>query len=165
LLMTEEALQGTLPCPAPIAIHDDGDVLGDAQRVKLLVKCELLGRKFVQAGAGFEDRPDGRRAQYNLADIDASIARCPVQRSGSCGVWAQRPQIAGSIWGLNFCTSVVQKTDGGKGKRLDLYVAFMLRASSAAVRIRRDGFRGAPYHIATQRRQTIWNSSVRLLQD
>ena len=57
LLVAEEALQRALASPAAVAVHDDGDVLGNLVGVKLRVKCGLFRREFVQARAGFKDRP------------------------------------------------------------------------------------------------------------
>ena len=35
LLVAEESLEGALPCPAAVAVHDDGYVLGDLVGVEL----------------------------------------------------------------------------------------------------------------------------------
>ena len=43
LLVAEEALEGALAGPAAVAVHDDGDVLGDARGVELAVDGALLG--------------------------------------------------------------------------------------------------------------------------
>ena len=47
LLVAEEALEGAFAGPAAIAVHDDGDVLGDSGWVELLVDRLLFGREFV----------------------------------------------------------------------------------------------------------------------
>ncbi len=48
-LMAEEALKGALAGPAAIAVHDDGDVLGDFFGVELAVDAQLFGSEFVAA--------------------------------------------------------------------------------------------------------------------
>jgi len=49
LLMAEEAFEGAFACPAAVAVHDDGDVLGNFVGVELPVDTELFGGEFVAA--------------------------------------------------------------------------------------------------------------------
>ena len=49
LLVAEETLEGALAGPTAVAVHDDGDVLGNLGRIELLVKDLLLGRELVDA--------------------------------------------------------------------------------------------------------------------
>ena len=42
LLVALETLEGALAGPAAVAVHDDGDVLGDARGVELAVNRQLL---------------------------------------------------------------------------------------------------------------------------
>ena len=54
LLVAEEALEGAFACPAAVAVHDDGDMLGNFGWVELAVDALLLGGEFVEA-AGNSD--------------------------------------------------------------------------------------------------------------
>ena len=49
LLVTEETLEGALPCPAAVAVHDDGYVLRNLVGVELRVDGRLFRRELVQA--------------------------------------------------------------------------------------------------------------------
>jgi len=72
LLVAEEALEGAFAGPAAIAVHDDGDVLGDFGGIELAVEGLLLRRELVNA-AGV------RCSQNNLAKEDASTPRWAAQ--------------------------------------------------------------------------------------
>jgi len=47
--MTEKALEGAFASPAAIAVHDDGDVLGNFGGIELTVDAKLFGNKLVAA--------------------------------------------------------------------------------------------------------------------
>jgi len=76
--MSEEALESALSGPASIAVHDDGDVLGNFVGVQLPIDDLLFWRQFVNtAGDGW--------AQNYLAVTDASIPRQRVQTTRQSG--------------------------------------------------------------------------------
>ncbi len=60
LLVAEEALQGSPAGPAAIAVHNDGDVLGHAHRIKRVIDGTLFGRKFVCPVGAVIDAAEGR---------------------------------------------------------------------------------------------------------
>jgi hypothetical protein len=47
--VAEEALESALAGPATVAVHDDGDVLGNFRRIELTVDAEFFGCEFVAA--------------------------------------------------------------------------------------------------------------------
>ena len=69
LLVAEEALEGTLAGPAAVAVHDDGDVLGDAGGIERPVDIKLFGGELVETG---RDAAGSWCWQNDLANIDAS---------------------------------------------------------------------------------------------
>ena len=71
-LVAKEALEGPFSGPAAIAVHDDGDVLGNSVGVKLAIDELLLGGELMYAARS-------ECAQNNLANIDASTPRWGMQ--------------------------------------------------------------------------------------
>jgi hypothetical protein len=51
--MAQEALQAALACPAAIAVHDDGYVVGQTLRVKAVVNRRFVRRQLMNT-AGIE---------------------------------------------------------------------------------------------------------------
>ena len=47
--MAEEALEGAFAGPATVAVHDDGDVVGDARGVELRVDLLLFRGELMEA--------------------------------------------------------------------------------------------------------------------
>ena len=72
LLVAEEALEGALAGPAAVAVHDDGDVLGDARGIELPIDGLLFGGELVKPGGDAGCRRERLARKSNLAKNDAS---------------------------------------------------------------------------------------------
>jgi hypothetical protein len=85
--VAEEALEGALAGPAAVAVHDDGDVLGNLIGIELIVYAALFWRELMQ--------PTGNPAgiwcaQSNLADLTLAHqdgVRNESAADGVCGQW------------------------------------------------------------------------------